>query len=399
MSYDLNIKQLEHDITHGYKIVLIVGAGINYSKEVKLQWDQLLNPVFKDALRRICTDNDLSASEYKDILKLFDIDDEGTNDLSFESWDEFKILKSRTVFDYSAPTKMSIAKSVLRNQYLYTLQSIIYRQCNRDIIKRAFQEHYSIINNDETREQDTEKPLYTLYTVARMILLNPNIVGVITYNYDNFLTQAINILQDDISSYFKEEEQLFIRNRYKTRHDKDNRYRTDTLNVIDVYGNKNDYEARENTFFVFHPHGFIPPPYETENLDKYRIVFSQDEYNDTTWETYSWANDTQVHLICHYTSIIIGSSFSDFTTQRILHYANKNGNKCKRYYFGSYPQRNIDGYDRIDKAEINLAKLKFKYLESIGLTPIVHKDGFAHLFDKLNEINTRFVCKMNKFNK
>lgn len=396
MSYELNIKQLEHDIMHGNKIVLIVGAGINYSKNVRLQWNQLVNPVFKDTLRQICVDNDLSVSECKDIYKLFDIDDEDTNDVTFENCNKFKSLKSRTMFDYSAPTKMSIAKSVLRNQYLYKLQDIIYSQCNRDIIKSTFQKYYSIENNDEKRKQDKEKPLYTLYTVARMILLNPNIVGVITYNYDNFLTQAINILQDDIALYFKEKERLFIRNRYKTMSDKSNGKRSDTLKVIDVYGNKNNYEAKANTFYVFHPHGFIPPAYETENLDKYRIVLSQDEYNDTTWETYSWANDTQVHLICHYTSLIIGSSFSDFTTQRILHYANKNGNKCKRYYFGSYPQRNADGYDRVSKAEINLAKLKFKYLESIGLTPVIHKEGFVYLFDKLNEINTKFIEENNK---
>lgn len=383
MNYELNMRLLEEDILQGNKIVLVVGAGVNVSKGVHLQWNQLINPIFQNALRQICEANELQPFEYSDLLCLFDIGQspQTENDLSFK--ERYMDIKNKVVFDYTAPMKMAIAKSVLGRQYLHILQDYIYHECNRDIIEDAFRQHYKADRNENGSPKD--KPFYTLYTVARMILANPNIMGVITYNYDNFLTIAINILQSDIHYYFKGKELLFIENRLEKAMGRDRR-----MAVTDVYGCKNSI-AKDNTFFVFHPHGYLPPPSEVEVLDKYNIVFSQDEYNDTTWESYSWTNDTQVHLISHYTSVIIGSSFSDFTTQRMLYYANKNGNDNKRYYIGAYPPKDKNISERLRKAECNLTQLKSRYFESIGLTPIICPNGYEKVFDRINSISEKYA--------
>ena len=83
---------------------------------------------------------------------------------------------------------------------------------------------------------------------------------------------------------------------------------------------------------IYHPHGYIPSPSETENLDDCQIVLSLDEYCENIRDVFSWVNDTQVHLLSHYTGIMIGSSFSDLTTQRMMYYATMNGNNDKIYY-------------------------------------------------------------------
>lgn len=387
MNYELNMRLLRDDVLHGNKIVLILGAGVNVSQGVRLQWNQLINPIFKNAIRQICEANELQTSEYHDLLGLFDIEKPTQIKDEVYSSDSYMALKNKVVFDYAAPMKMAIAKNVLGGQYLYILQDYIYNECNRNLIEHAFRQCYKADCEVETEAKSgkTEnKPFYTLYTVAKMILVNPNIVGVITYNYDNFLTIAIDVLQSDIHYYFKKEELAVVEERLK------NTNGSGRIEVMDVYGSKKDI-AQGNTLFVFHPHGYIPPPSEAERLEKYNIVFSQDEYNDTTWESYSWSNDTQVHLISHYTSIIIGSSFSDFTTQRMLHYANKNANGNKRYYIGAYPLKDKNMPEWLRRAECNLTQLKSRYFESIGLTPVICPNGYEKVFDRINSINNEYA--------
>lgn len=118
------MRLLEEDIFQGNKIVLVVGAGVNVSKGAHLQWNQLINPIFQNALRQICEANELQPFEYCDLLGLFDIGQspQTGNDLSFE--ERYMDIKNKVVFDYTAPMKMAFAKSVLGKQYLHILQKL-----------------------------------------------------------------------------------------------------------------------------------------------------------------------------------------------------------------------------------------------------------------------------------
>lgn len=45
MTYDINFHNLKKDINSGKQLVLFLGAGVNFSKDVKLLWEDLINPL------------------------------------------------------------------------------------------------------------------------------------------------------------------------------------------------------------------------------------------------------------------------------------------------------------------------------------------------------------------
>lgn len=373
MTYDINLHNLKKDINNGKQLVLFLGAGVNFSKDVKLLWEDLINPLMEISLMKIASDKGMNRQELLDLYDVFEID--SSEDLDKEKG--YHKVKMSVAYEYSPQIKAMLVKSILKDQYIASFQRQIYSQCNRTVLREAFENSYRLEDNEPFKK---EGDFYSLYSVARMILLNPHIRAVVTYNYDNFLTHAIRILQSDIGYYFSKKEQAFLKERYRRQGDKE-------IKIVDIYGEAKPDFFETGTVFVYHPHGYIPSPNESDNLDESHIIMSLDEYCDNTAKVYAWDNDTQVHLLSHYTCLFIGSSISELTTQRMLHYAKANGNHNNIYYLSGKPTKDEKTYsDRCDRIRKNLSTLKVHYYNTCGLTNVICPNGFNQLFRDVNTL-------------
>lgn len=373
MTYDINFHNLKKDINSGKQLVLFLGAGVNFSKDVKLLWEDLINPLMEISLMKIASDKGMDRQELLDLYDVFEID-------SSENLDKEKgyhKVKMSVAYEYSPQIKAMLVKSILKDQYIASFQRQIYSQCNRTVLREAFENSYKLEENEPFKK---EGDFYSLYSVARMILLNPHVRAVVTYNYDNFLTHAIRILQSDIGYYFSKKEQAFLKERYRRQGDKE-------IKIVDIYGEAKPNFFETGTVFVYHPHGYIPSPNESDNLDGSHIIMSLDEYCENTAKVYAWDNDTQVHLLSHYTCLFIGSSISELTTQRMLHYAKANGNHNNIYYLSGKPTKDEKVFsDRCDRIRKNLSTLKVHYYNTCGLTNVICPKGFNQLFRDVNTL-------------
>lgn len=372
MNYKLGMRNLEKDILDNKQIALFLGAGVNYSKNVHLLWDQLLSPILKSALYRVSMDYSFSNRQLDELLDLFDI--KPLKD--FDNEPQYRNLRRTAISEYNPTVKAMLVKAILGKQYIPAFREQIYSQCNRTILRDAFESDYVLSANEEYKKSGA---FYTLYSIARFILLNPNVKAVVTYNYDTFLTDVIGIMQDNPEKFFcKRDIDSEI-----TRLTFDKKKR---LKVKDIYGQSQPNYLDSDTLFVFHPHGYIPAPHENVSLDKCNIIMSQDEYCENTSKVYSWDNDTQVHLLSHYTCIFIGSSISELTTQRMIHYARNNGNRNSLYYLSATGKNNWSDSPLSSEAGECLSVLKSKYYEICGLLPVICPQGYEELFNYVNGI-------------
>ncbi len=372
MNYKLGIRNLGKDILDNKQIVLFLGAGVNNSDGVHLLWDELLNPILKSALYRVSMDYSFSHRRLDELLDLFEI--KPLN--GFDSEPQYRNLRRMAISEYNPIVKAMLVKAILGKQYIPAFREQIYSQCNRTILRDAFEADYVLSTNEEYKKNGA---FYTLYTIARLILLNPNVKAVVTYNYDNFLTNVINIMQDNPKKFFCKRDI----DSERTRLTFDNKKR---LKVKDIYGQSQPNYLDSDTLFVYHPHGYIPAPHENINLDRCSIIMSQDEYCENTSKVFLWDNDTQVHLLSHYTCIFIGSSISELTTQRMIHYARNNGNKNSLYYLSATTKNTWSDSPLSSEASECLSVLKSKYYEICGLLPVICPKGYEELFHNVNEI-------------
>lgn len=377
MSYLSNLRLLNNDIAGGKQLVLFLGAGVNFSKNVKLLWEDIINPLMKIALMKIVSDKGLDGQGLIDLYDVFDI----SSSSGIDKEKGYSKIKLNVAYNYSPQIKAMLVKSILKDQYISSFQRQIYSQCNRTILRKVFERSYRINSNELYK---VGGDFYSLYTVARMILLNPHIRAVVTYNYDNFLTHVVEILQNDKKYFFSEKENEFLDERFRRQGNK-------RIKVVDIYGESRPDVFDTGTIFIYHPHGYIPSPDEKDCLDDSHIIMSLDEYCDTTTKVYSWDNDTQVHLLSHYTSLFIGSSISELTTQRMLHYAKNNGNHNNIYYLSGYPTAcENDFSQRCESLRHNLAMLKEHYYKTCGLITVICSEGFNKLFNDINNLTSNY---------
>ena len=143
-----------------------------------------MDMLFSDALRFLAIEKDISTVEMNIIRQ-------GLNKKSLDNQNKFfsDLLRINETLDYelTQQIKASIVKEILGDNYIMAIQKFLYSQCNKRLIRRKFQEAYSLKNKEKEKKT---YPFYTLYTMARMIILYPYIKAVVTYNYDNFLKES-----------------------------------------------------------------------------------------------------------------------------------------------------------------------------------------------------------------
>lgn len=369
MSSDYNYNLLKKDIKEGKQIVLFVGAGINFCPKHRMLWSDIMRHLFKHALTSIACNKDINKDDLAQLKELFGIDNNAL--LDKESIDSYLELYEYVQDEYPSVLQAYIVKRILGQRYISIIQEFLYKNCSTVLLREAFETNHSIKSKEKKKEIDYP----CLFAIARLILLCPNIKAVVTYNYDNFLTQAIKILQESPGTYFNGKDKLLFNKRTNNG----------SLEVVDVYGDNYNSVIRSKTFPIYHVHGYIPSPTEIQNIDETSIVLSLDEFYDNVRNVYSWQTDTQMHLLSHYTCIFIGSSISDITIQRMLYYAQHYGNNENIYYFRAHQikQQLNEHHKCIHKI---LDEIKNDFYNDYGLTTIYREDGYDKLYPYISAL-------------
>lgn len=359
----LNLSKLRQDFECPKKIILFVGAGVNMSPGVDLSWNTVLNHLFDSTLRYIAVEKQYT-KDTSSLLK--DVFSRKITGKGIQNRPElFKLYEKGQ--DLLAPiTKATVIKHVLKKEYIHHIRSLLYNKCNRKTIKAAFERFYA----KDAPEENADYPhFHTLYQVARMILLSPAIKSVVTYNYDNFLKEAIQILQNNKKKYFDEDDIKNMKQRFPR----------------DVYGNQYAQKNIEKDFAIYHVHGYIPPPAEAFSAKEHEIVLTMDEYYESSRHVYAWQTTTPLYFLSHYTCIFIGISLTDMAMQRMIYLTRQHGGANKVYLLSAPTQNHFTDKD-IQEASDAMDNIHLSFLKNYGIVPIYHPDGYYALFKELGEI-------------
>lgn len=418
--FNSRIKALKRSFGNGERFVLFVGAGQNAGDKVKLLWNHLIREVSKTSFGAILREFGESQEDVQAIMEAMGIveskstsdpakkeegkEDDGKQDDEKQGNDnndknkkdaDNKIPKNWKLNDYirthfPVEIQVSMIKNLMKDHYIPSLQKYLYNECNYKIIKTYFSDLYSLKDhnrskNKESQDKEKKKELHTLFTIARMILLNPQIDSVITYNFDNFLRQAIKVLVKSPERYFTAVEIKFLEQRYSL-FGKEGSALADRIKVQDVHDNEFDSLGNipVGTFPVYHVHGYIPDPHEEEIVNTPDIVMALEEFVEQQTEGLSWQDAVQVKAFRDSNIIFIGCSMTDLTMKRMINFAHSCGYQNKIYIMDAIK----DGDDDINllRRKRILNKLRRRYFESLGAIYICCPNGFGELCEALQEI-------------
>lgn len=364
-----NIDLLRKDILGRKPLVLFVGTGIHASKNLDLSWNGALDCLFRNALEYMCREKNIPTEVMDTIMGAMSLDNEHA-DVTDKDWQKLFTISAQRM---SPMIMASIIKQVFKGNYLSELQYFLYKQNPAEMIRVEFEKNYSL-----GRENKNDAQFYTLYQLARLILLCP-VVAVVSYNYDNLLTEAVNILKEDKDRYFTEGEKELLRD----------------IELVEIQSIIDRKTTRPKTVSVYHPHGYIPPPQNVIKEPSGGIVLSMEEYYDNTKEVHSWQTATQEHFLCHYTCLLSGLSLNDITIQRMLRYADRFGNADRIYYLNAVSPSRLEKKKYKDAYKAMMGILTSFYA-SYGLTPVCHCEGFHRLYEDIGDIINAYCEKQTE---
>ena len=252
----------------------------------------------------------------------------------------------------SSPLKAAILKNKLGGSYIPIIQNWLYTRCNRSILLDSY-EWFEAYKESPSEDRLKETPFASLFTLADVILRQPSIKVVFTQNYNNFLSEAMKILLDKNKSD------------YPCRQN---------CKPIDIYDGWRDMPFDEDVFFIYHVHGFIPPPSEMiPQKENNHIVLSDEEFHQLSKDVFSWQNVAQLNYLTHYTCILLGLSLEDLTSLRLLRYANLERSSEKVYWI------------KAGDGEATQLRLLMEYFESQNLCVVNDAEGYTHFYHTLME--------------
>lgn len=394
MSSDYNYRLLQKDIKEGKQIVLFLGAGINYCKDYPILWADVMEHLFKSVVLNIASENNLSNDELTLFKDLFGIDQTCETEKKQNS-DNKTLLPSDKLLQYvynEFPFTLQsyIVKKHLGKRYIPIIQNFIYRNIDGEYIKQQFNKNHKTGKGIKSPKSDVQG----LFEIARLILLCDNIKAIVTYNYDNLLTQAINIIQNDPTLYFNKKEldvyysrlsRLRFNNKAIDKCSRKLAIDIDKLIVEDIYGDNYSKSLNSDIIPIYHVHGYIPSPREIQRIEDDSIVLSMDEYYNNLRDVYCWQTDTQMHFLSHYTCIFMGSSMSDMTIQRMLYNVQQHGNNDRIYCFQAYGPDPNDTNEIERKLRRILYNTKQNFFQSYGLTMIT-EEKYSQMYEKINKL-------------
>lgn len=438
--YDKGMRELEEAFHNGEKFVLFVGAGQNAGFNMKLLWNDLIRDACELSFRQLFQQMGLSRPDTNAILQCMRIlkkerktttngsnesnpfnpnvcyngnivgaerinsEEDNTKENNTEKEDTEKIVTEYIQSNFPVEIQVSIIKDLLKDNYVPLLQYHLYRECNYNVIKKAFSlyspisrfktppfdfEHYD--KSDGKNHTQDDKELFTLFIIARMILLNRQIDSVITYNFDNFIRQAVKILLSHSTNFFLPKEIEYIQRRFPVKgntkahnHKKTNNL-AELVRVIDVHDNPTNAteNVKDHTFPIYHVHGYIPDPTEEEIVDNPEIVLALEDFVHQQTDGLSWQDAVQIKAFRDSNIIFIGCSMTDLTMKRMINYAHAHGCKNKIFILSATkPYEKPESTRRINA----LTELRVWYYESLGAKFINCPNDYKGLCERLYTI-------------
>lgn len=107
-SYEIGMRSLSTDIRDGKQIALFLGAGVNVSENIKLGWNELLNPLLKYSLYRFSAEHGLSKVQLKAILDLFEVEDFP----DFKKESGYNKIREKVLLEFGSPIRAMLVKSL-----------------------------------------------------------------------------------------------------------------------------------------------------------------------------------------------------------------------------------------------------------------------------------------------
>ena len=242
MLSDYNYNLLKKDIKEGKQIVLFLGAGINYCYKRKILWADVMKHLFKSVILGASSENDLTEKEMNLFLGSFGILD--NVDIKNEPHQINEELLQYIYNEFPFTLQTYIVKKYLGQRYIPIIRDFIYGQIGDDYIKKKLEQyHKHTYEYPENFIYDDD--IYGLYEIARFILLCPNVKAIVTYNYDNLLTNTIKVIQSTPDKYFNKDEMIIYKKRQlqssklTTNTKKNKKPSNDVGRIIveDIYGN------------------------------------------------------------------------------------------------------------------------------------------------------------------
>ena len=321
-----NLNDLLGDLRDNKSMALFLGTGIDYTncypegylkggkigRGIKMSWDALLQELVANA----CVD-------------------EG---------------EQNALAGFTKDLQAAVLKSRLGDGYIPIIQNWLYSRCNRMVLEDSFKLF------DRYREgllELREVPFYSLFFVAELILLQPSIRAVVTQNYDNYLSETINILLE---------------------HNADGKYPYRVVDPIEVYGGWKDDKFVEGVFLIYHVHGFIPPASELRpKPESNHIVLCQEEFYELSQNVYSWQNAVQLNYLTHHTCVFVGLSMEDVTSARVLRHANLERSSERVYVLKAL-------HDKNNEKEITAMRIRIDYYDTQHVHILCGEDDYYNLY-------------------
>lgn len=392
-TYKHEMKRLRNAFEKGEKFVLFIGAGQNAGgRKVKLFWNDLIRKACNISFREIFQEMGVSHSDTRSILQAMGIDPPAgkRNDNS-----SFSELVKYANSNFPVEIQVSIIKALMKDHYIPVLQSHLYSQCNYRIIKNAFalfaghseEEHpykhfIPPAHNDNTKDgNNDQKVLYSLFIISRLLLMNHQIESVITYNFDNFIRQAVKVLMKNPSDFFSAKEIAYLEDRFKYANQGKGNL-ADRVKIVDIHGNGNNKKRETDSYAIpiYHVHGYIPDPHEEEIAESPDIVMALEEFVSQQTDGLSWQDSVQVNAFRDANIIFFGCSMTDLTMKRMINLAHSRGYNNKVYILGASPHNSDDNIRRQIQA---MEKLRKWYFETLGAVYISCPNGYTALCDDL----------------
>ena len=138
-----NISFLKKDLKDNKKVVLFLGAGVNYSPNVDIMWSDILKFLLDKAFGQIIFGSEMSSLDYNLLRKSLGLEYNLPEKykINEEQWKKVvSIINSEFPFIVQA----SIIKDKLKINYASFIQHFLYSKCNRNILEDAFKECYSL---------------------------------------------------------------------------------------------------------------------------------------------------------------------------------------------------------------------------------------------------------------
>lgn len=199
-----------------------------------------------------------------------------------------------------------------------------------------------------------------LAALARLCM-RPEVVAVVTYNYDTLLEFAMeSMVRDPERAPGMDRTPVPIARQVKVQ----------------------NLPARGARLDVYHVHGCLPPPGGLTHLTDYPVVLGQEEYARSMQDPYSWEGSSQLHFLRSFPCLFLGLSMSDWNMLRLLRSAMVGDEPGGRLHcVGDSPQR----LQRDLRARL-LARVGVHYHAAVGRQPFAQIRSFAdQLFFELRK--------------